>query len=76
MVFELIISLFIVFFLPRDQLEILTMNTSIIQLYLRRKQDEVADWDWILGPIIVVQLSMPKSNILLMGKRSLAIGFQ
>ena len=76
MVFELIISLFIVFFLPRDQLEILTMNTSIIQLYLRRKQDEVADWDWILGPIIVVQLSMPKSNILLKGKRSLAIGFQ
>ena len=76
MVFELIISLFIVFFLPRDQLEILTMNTSIIQLYLRRKQDEVADWDWILGPIIAVQLSMPKSNILLKGKRSLAIGFQ
>ena len=76
MLYELIKSLCLSFGPLWAQLEILTMNTSIIQLYLRRKQDEVADWDWILGPIIAVQLSMPKSNILLKGKRSLAIGFQ
>ena len=59
---------------PWAQLELLTVNISVIQLYMRRKLNQISGWAWIIGIILAVQAIMPTLRNLL--KVKLSLNFQ